>query len=73
MSHSRAADKFVVRLPDGMRERIADAAKDRHTSMNTLFVQAMGNLLDGTSPDAIAILDELRSIVDDLKKPSPIN
>lgn len=71
MSQSRAADKFVVRLPDGMRERIADAAKDRHTSMNTLFVQAMDNLLDGKSHDAI--LDELRSIVDDLKKPSPIN
>jgi hypothetical protein len=32
---SRTADKFVVRLPDGMRERIADVARNHHRSMNS--------------------------------------
>ncbi|MBL4865311.1 MAG: Arc family DNA-binding protein, partial [Pseudomonadales bacterium] len=27
---SRTADKFVVRLPDGMRQKIADVAKNYH-------------------------------------------
>lgn len=35
---SRTADKFVVRLPDGMRERIADVAKEHHRSMNSEII-----------------------------------
>ena len=35
---SRTADKFVVRLPDGMRERIAEVAKTTHRSMNSEIV-----------------------------------
>lgn len=31
---SRDADKFVVRLPDGFREQIADQAKANERSMN---------------------------------------
>jgi len=38
---SRDADKFVVRLPDGLRELIEKIGKDRHTSMNTVFVTTM--------------------------------
>ena len=37
--NSRTADKFVVRLPDGLREKVEAAAKARYTSMNTLMVQ----------------------------------
>lgn len=35
---SRTADKFVIRLPDGMRENVAVLAKDRHQSMNSYMV-----------------------------------
>lgn len=33
--NSRTADKFVVRMPDGLRERIAEVARDNHRSMNS--------------------------------------
>jgi len=38
---SRTADKFVVRLPDGMRERIADRARNHHRSMNSEIVAVL--------------------------------
>lgn len=41
MGNSRTADKFVVRLPDGMRAQVDTQASDRHFSMNTFVVQAI--------------------------------
>lgn len=38
---SRTADKFVVRLPDGMRERIADVARTHHRSMNSEIIACL--------------------------------
>lgn len=38
---SRTADKFVLRLPDGMRESVAVLAKDRHQSMNSYMVSKL--------------------------------
>ena len=38
MNISRNADKFVLRLPDGMREQIAVIAKDGQRSMNSEIV-----------------------------------
>lgn len=40
MSQTKAKDKeqFVVRFPDGMREKIAEAAKDNNRSMNAEIV-----------------------------------
>ena len=35
---SRTADKFVVRLPDGMRERIAEVSRNHHRSMNSEII-----------------------------------
>ena len=35
---SRTKDKFVVRLDDGMRERIAAVARSEHRSMNSEIV-----------------------------------
>lgn len=35
---SRTADKFVVRLPEGMRERIAEVARNHHRSMNSEII-----------------------------------
>lgn len=38
---SRTADKFVVRLPDGMRERVAEAARTHHRSMNSEIISRL--------------------------------
>ncbi|WP_028310992.1 Arc family DNA-binding protein [Derxia gummosa] len=35
---SRTAEQFVVRFPDGMRDRIAEAAKANNRSMNAEIV-----------------------------------
>lgn len=43
---SRLADKFVVRLPDGLRADVQEAADERDTSMNTVVVQAIRRDLD---------------------------
>lgn len=38
---SATADKFVVRLPDGMRERIAEVARENHRSMNSEIINRL--------------------------------
>jgi hypothetical protein len=35
---SRTADKFVLRLPDGMREVLAECARGSHRSMNSEMI-----------------------------------
>ena len=45
-SGSRDADKFVVRLPDGMRDQVAAAANADDRSMNSLIVKALREYLD---------------------------
>lgn len=43
---SRTADKFVVRLPDGMRERIAEVARNHHRSMNSEIIARLERSLN---------------------------
>lgn len=43
---SREADKFVVRLPEGMRDQVAKAANADDRSMNSLIVKAIREYLD---------------------------
>ena len=40
-NNSRTADKFVVRLPDGMREKIAEISKENHRSMNSEIIDRL--------------------------------
>ncbi len=42
---SRTADKFVVRLPNGMRDRIAEVARTQHRSMNSEIIARLENSL----------------------------
>ena len=42
---SRTADKFVVRLPDGMRQKISQVAKGYHRSMNSEIVSRLESSL----------------------------
>lgn len=44
---SRTADKFVVRLPSGLRADIEASANAADRSMNSVFVQAVRQYLDG--------------------------
>ena len=59
---SRTADKFVVRLPDGLRADIEAAANAGDRSMNSVFVQAVRQYLDGQNRQQI-LLDALANTV----------
>lgn len=54
---SRTADKFVVRLPDGMRERIADVARNHHRSMNSEIIARLEQSLiqEGALSDELTL------------------
>lgn len=41
LTSSRTADKFVVRLPDGMRDRVAQVARKHHRSMNSEVISTL--------------------------------
>lgn len=59
---SRTADKFVVRLPDGLRADIEAAANASDRSMNSVFIQAVRQYLDGQNRQQI-LLDVLANTV----------
>lgn len=46
---SDLADKFMLRLPDGMRDRIAEAARTNGRSMNAEIIYRLQSSLDGPS------------------------
>lgn len=60
---SRSADKFVVRLPDGLRADVQEAADERDTSMNTVVVQAIRRDLDAQNRQGL-LLDALAAAVE---------
>ncbi|MBD1586725.1 Arc family DNA-binding protein [Pseudomonas typographi] len=66
--NSRSADKFVVRLPDGLREQVEHLAREDATSMNTLFIQATKLLVSGRARQAL-LLDALEQAVMSGKDP----
>jgi len=61
--NSRTADKFVIRLPDGLRERISEAADSNHRSMNGEIIAR----IDG-SLDLERKYDEMRQLNDFLNR-----
>jgi hypothetical protein len=38
---TRASDKFILRLPDGMREQLAEVAERERRSMNSVALDAL--------------------------------
>jgi hypothetical protein len=75
---SRIADKFVVRLPDGVREKVAEIARTNHRSMNSEIVIALEKLIDDAthvpnsgplaqSAAEIRILEAFRKLSSDKK------
>lgn len=59
---SRTADKFVARLPEGLRAEIEAVAVADDRSMNSVFVQAVRQYLDGQKRQQF-LLDALTSAV----------
>lgn len=61
---SQQQDRFIVRLPDGMRSRIAQAAKDNNRSMNAEIVARLMESFRyedaGDLPDAKAAFDLIK-------------
>lgn len=51
---SRDADKYIVRLPDGMRERIRQQAASNRRSMNAEIVHCLEQTIDLESEDRAA-------------------
>lgn len=63
MYPSEAADKFLVRLPDGMRERLRQQAKANRRTMNSEIVHHLDRALsteneNGPAATAIALDQE---------------
>jgi hypothetical protein len=44
---SRESDKFILRLPDGMRERLAEVAVSQGRTMNAVVIAALAEYLAG--------------------------
>lgn len=51
---SDRAPKFIIRLPEGMRDRIAGAAKANGRSMNAEIVQRLEDSFARQAVDAVA-------------------
>ncbi|MBX8556992.1 Arc family DNA-binding protein [Pseudomonas cichorii] len=58
---SRDADKFVVRLPDGMRDRIHVVALSNHRSMNSEILERLERTFneDATGVLNVALVEQL--------------
>lgn len=68
----RGSDQFIVRLPDGMRERIRAEAEANGRSMNAEIVARLEASLErdaGIQPDLLASIDtKLGALLDRLER-----
>jgi hypothetical protein len=63
-SVDRASDKFVLRLPDGMRDFIAEIAERSGRSMNAEIISALASHIAFFSPDK-AVPAEMSEVMSD--------
>lgn len=50
---SQIQDKFTVRFPDGMRDKIAEIAKKNNRSMNSEIILALEKYIDSENRDVL--------------------
>jgi hypothetical protein len=62
----QAEEKFVIRLPDGMRGRIAEQARENTRSMNSEIIHRLE-----TNAELEAALDRALKIIDQLLLATP--
>ncbi len=66
---SRIADQFVVRFPDGMRDRLKEAAAANGRSMNAEIIARLSASFDHQIPAELKLIEKLGegpSLVDDI-------
>lgn len=63
---SDLADKFMLRLPDGMRDQIAAEAEKNGRSMNSEIVQRLSESLASSRSAASPVIDQMLRILDQL-------
>jgi hypothetical protein len=70
-SKSRELDKFIVRLPDGMREKLGTAARANNRTMNAEIVSRLEQSFSGevflSVHENTAAADIISELPDDLK------
>ncbi|PTQ72733.1 Arc family DNA-binding protein [Celeribacter persicus] len=59
----RGSDQFVVRLPDGMRDRIKAAAETNNRSMNAEIVATLEKEYPATPPDIHQVTVEVLQLL----------
>jgi hypothetical protein len=71
---SETQERFIIRLPDGLRDRIAEAAKAANRSMNAEFVLRLEQSFDAAAEDSdkrledSLLLNALRDVVGEIAK-----
>ncbi|NRP19895.1 hypothetical protein LPJGGPFB_03153 [Ensifer adhaerens] len=66
---SEQADKYLLRLPDGMRERLKDSARENNRSMNAEIVARLeASFLSYKREDGVVEVGMSRSQADELMK-----
>lgn len=58
-------DKFLLRLPEGMRERIKAAADKNSRSMNSEIVAALEDKFPVIDPDLVPLVDFVSRVLPD--------
>lgn len=61
-SESRTLDKVIVRLPDGMRDRIKDAAAANNRSMNAEIVATLEEKYPAPTPVDLSTMEGLEAL-----------
>lgn len=56
-------ERFTIRMPDGMRDAIADRAKANGRSMNSEIIQILQDALDGTGSPPTLTNETLQSVM----------
>ena len=62
---SQLQDKFNLRLPDGMKDIIAERAKSNGRSMNSEIIQMLQDVLDNDSRDDVTIDETDKNYIED--------
>ncbi|WP_454914962.1 Arc family DNA-binding protein [Xanthobacter sediminis] len=66
---SQTQDRFIVRLPDGLRDRIAEAAKANGRSMNSEIVHVLESYYPAP-PNPVQLISDLETTLIGLKHAS---
>lgn len=56
-------ERFTIRMPDGMRDAVADRAKANGRSMNSEIIQILQDALDGTGNPPASTNETLHSVM----------